>query len=230
MVSFARTFALLALLLTLACSPAAQQAPPRPLTIGIIGASDSVGIGASDPSKTGWVPVLQSMLPSGTRVVNAGIDGARVRTALEQELPVILDVQPDIVAIWISVNDINARTPIAQYERDMNTLLSELSTKTNARLVLANVPNLAALPLYGSVPPESATSISVQWNDVINRVASSYNVVMVDLSAPAYSQELLSNPSYISADGFHPSDDGYKRLAELFYDAFASAKLIPDSR
>ncbi|MFN8532998.1 MAG: GDSL-type esterase/lipase family protein [Dehalococcoidia bacterium] len=200
---------------------AAPAAITRPPVLVAIGASDSVGVGASDPARTGWVPQLHQKLPPDTRLINLGISGAKVADALSQELPVALDVDPDDVVVWIAVNDLLGETPLPDYERDLDLLLGALTGRTRARVYVANVPNLGALPnapglaaSSGINPARIARAVG-EWNDVIARVVARHNATLVDLSAGW--QELAENPGYISADGFHPSDDGYARLADLFW-------------
>src|SRR5262249_9387491 len=118
----------------------------KPLVFVAIGASDAVGIGASDPAKTGWVPRLYQMLPAGTRLINLGISGATVQDAIDSELPVAIDTDPDLIVVWLAVNDIRAEVPLDTYDQNLDALLRNLTTKTKAKIVVANVPALTALP------------------------------------------------------------------------------------
>ena len=192
----------------------------RPRLLVAIGASDAVGIGASDPARTGWVPQLHQRLPAGTRLVNLGISGARVVDALAQQLPVAVDLAPDYVVIWIAVNDLIAGTPLHAYERDLDLLLAEL-TSTRAKLFVANIPNLGGLPRAAGHDPQRVAATINQWNAAIARVAESHGATVVDLATGW--QELADNSAYVSADGFHPSDAGYRRIAELFWSAMEAA-------
>ncbi|GIW05903.1 MAG: hypothetical protein KatS3mg060_0708 [Dehalococcoidia bacterium] len=215
--------ALLVVVLLAGCTvpEAAPSAVARPPVLVAIGASDAVGVGASDPSRHGWVPQLHQKLPVGTRLVNLGISGARIADALAQELPVAVDVSPDYVVIWIAVNDLIAGTPLPAYERDLDLLLGELSTRTSARLFIANIPNLGALPAAAGLDQRQVAAVVAEWNTVIARVATEHGATVVDLAAGW--QELADNPGYLSADGFHPSDEGYRRIADLFWVAMDAA-------
>jgi acyl-CoA thioesterase-1 len=221
---FSRAWLGLALLLLLVggcVGQAGTDLPARPPVLVAIGASDAVGVGASDPAQRSWPVLLQQFLPAGTRLVNLGIAGARVADALEQGLPVALDANPDYVVLWIAVNDLVAGTPLPDYERDLNALLSQLATSTRARLFLANVPNLTALPRVLGRDPATLEETIAAWNAVIARAAATHGAVLVDLAADG--GELAQNPTYLSADGFHPSDAGYRRIAERFWQAMATA-------
>src|SRR5205085_9577223 len=121
------------LTLTSACAARAQAA--RPLTYVAIGASDAVGVGARDPVTDGWVPRLGAHLGSQTRVVNLGVSGSTLAQAIDEQLGPALDAQPDIVTVWLAVNDLNARVPLEQYAVDLDNLLGQLEP-THARVVV----------------------------------------------------------------------------------------------
>lgn len=200
----------LAALLTLACSAAAQ---PRPLTYVAIGASDAVGIGASNPETNGWVPRFASRLGSNVHVVNLGVSGSTLSQALQEQLGPAVDAQPDLITVWLAVNDLNARVSLDQYAVDLDTLLGELE-QTHARVLVGNVPDLAALAAYRGVDPEPLRVEVDAWNNVIADAVARHGATLVDLHGQW--QEVAQHPEYVSADGFHPSDEGYQALADLF--------------
>lgn len=216
-----------ALALTACASRDDPSASGRPLVLVAIGASDAVGVGASDPERTGWVPQVHQKMPTGTRLVNLGIAGARIADVLVHQLPVALDVAPDYVVIWIVVNDLVAGTPLVEYERDLDHLLGELMARTSARVFLANVPNLGALPAAAGRDQRHLADVVGEWNAAIARVAVRHGATVVDFTDGW--AELAANPGYVSDDGFHPSDAGYRRIAELFWTAM-EATVAADRR
>src|SRR5947208_9135743 len=80
---------------------AGQSEAARPLVYVALGASDSVGVGAANPAQESWVAQFHRRLPPGTRLVNLGVSGFKLRQALDQTLPVALDAKPDLVTIWL---------------------------------------------------------------------------------------------------------------------------------
>src|SRR5499427_10197509 len=127
--------ALLGLLAATAC--AVQGQAVRPITYVALGASDAVGIGATNPETDGWVPRFGARLGSNVRVVNLGVSGSTLSQALQEQLGPALDAQPDVVTVWLAVNDLNARVPLEQYAADLDTLLGELDA-THARVLVGN--------------------------------------------------------------------------------------------
>src|SRR5262245_8261036 len=93
----------------------AAESAPRPLTYVAIGASDSAGVGANAPDQDSWPAVIARKLPAGSRLVNLGVSGSLLHQAIDQQLPVALDSGPDLVTVWLAVNDYAARVPLGRY-------------------------------------------------------------------------------------------------------------------
>lgn len=203
-------FVLLSVCLVGACS---VQAQPRPLTYVAIGASDAVGIGASNPDTDGWVPRFGSHLGSNVRLVNLGVSGSTLAQALQEQLGPALDAQPDVITVWLAVNDLNARVPLEQYAAELDDLLGQLE-QTHARVLVGNVPDLSALAAYRGIDPAPLRAEVDAWNAVIADTTTRHGDTLVDLHA--HWQEIAQHPEYLSADGFHPSNDGYQALADVF--------------
>ena len=115
-----------------------RAAPPR--TYVAIGASDAVGVGANDPATEGWVPRLAQLLGPDTRLRNLGVSGTLIRTALQDQVPAAVREQPDLVTVWLAVNDLDAHTSLASYSADLDSLLFTLARQTHASVLVANVP------------------------------------------------------------------------------------------
>ena len=196
----------------MACRPStAETTAARPLTYVAIGASDSAGVGAAMPERESWPAVLHRRLPDGSRLVNLGINGSLLRQALDQQLPVALDSAPDLITVWLAVNDYGARVPLEPYLADLSTLLSELRSKTRATVLVGNIPDLGAIPAAGRFDLRFVD----RWNAGIDEIVRRHEATLVDLRTTW--QEVREHPEYISSDGFHPSTAGYRRLAEVFY-------------
>lgn len=196
---------------TVACTPRAQAA--QPITYVAIGASDAVGVGAANPEQDGWVPQFGARLGPDTRVVNLGVSGSTLAQALQEQLGPALDAQPDVVTVWLAVNDLNARVPLEQYAADLDTLLGSLES-THARVLVGNVPDLTALAAYEGMDQNQVNDEVARWNAVIADATARHGDTLVDLYA--HWQEISDHPEYLSADGFHPSTEGYQALADVF--------------
>ena len=203
-------------------------AEPRPLVYAAIGASDVVGVGATDPSTESWVNALHSMMPSGTRFVRLGRGGITLREANMVEVPQAVAARPDIVTLWNCVNDALRGVPLADYIKDLRSALNMLTKGTDATIVVLNVPDISSL-MTGNVDSQQATMIRggiQQWNKAIAETAAEYGdrVRVVDLFSA--SDEIAEHPEYISPDNFHPSTTGYHRLAEVVWQTIEREQLL----
>jgi lysophospholipase L1-like esterase len=208
-----------ALATSVGCQPSAAQAQ-KPITYVAIGASDAVGIGAADPRTEGWVPRFGGRLGGNVRVVNLGVSGSTLSQALDEQLGPALDAHPDVVTVWLAVNDLNAGVSLEEYAANLDSLLGQLET-THARVLVGNVPDLRSLAVYRGVDPGVLEGEVDRWNAAIADVAARHGATLVDLFGRW--QEVADHPEYISTDGFHPSSEGYARLADVFGEALDAA-------
>ena len=205
---------------TATAQPTKSSPVQQSITYVALGASDAVGVGSNAPGSQGYVPLVAAHLPKGSRLINLGVSGIRLHEALTEELPLAISTSPDLVTIWLVANDFVGDVSYNAYMRDLNTLLQQLHTRTHARIVMANLPDLTRLPAFAdSTAAQKARMLQAirQWNAGIASKATSYGVVLVDLFSQG--SRLTAHPEYVSGDGFHPSAAGYAQLADLFWQA-----------
>lgn len=197
----------------------ASQATANPyaLTYVAIGASDAFGIGTDDPTQDSWPNVLAGelgYLRATVHLVNLGIPGITVSGAESAELPIALDAHPDIVTVWLAVNDLADHVPLATYTSQLNDLLATLRAQTHARVYVGNLPDLTQLPYFATMDQAALRETVAAWNAAIARVVQRNGATLVDLHA--YSNELAQNPQFLAPDGLHPSTLGAQELAAVF--------------
>jgi lysophospholipase L1-like esterase len=201
--------------------PATSPPVSKQLTYVAIGASDTFGFGTPDPYTQNWATDLAARLGPGYRLINLGIPGIIVHQALHIELPVALDAHPDLVTVWLAVNDIIDHVPVTSYASDLDTLLGRLqSGAPHVRIAVANVPDLILLPYFYHHTGFNAQLLQEQilaYNTAIASVVNRHHAILIDLSQ--YSDELARHPEYVSADGLHPTVAGYEQIASIFYQA-----------
>jgi lysophospholipase L1-like esterase len=158
--------------------------------------------------------VLSHDLGGSVHLVNLGIPGITVAGARKEELPVAVDAHPDVVTVWLAVNDMAASVPLETYREQLNELLHSLKQNTHARIFVGNLPDLTLLPYFSGANQTVLRATVQAWNDTIAEVAAANGATLVDL----YSgwQELATHPEYLAIDGLHPSTIGARRLAALF--------------
>lgn len=206
-----------------ACGPAPRPAAKihqlasstRDFTYVAIGASDAFGVGTDDPADDNWPTVLSHLLGSDTHLINLGIPGETVAEARRTELPVALDAKPSLVTVWLGVNDIVQSVSIPEYEAQLEALLRSLQQQTHAHVFVGNIPDLSLLSFFAGYDQTALQATISRWNAAIAQAAAATGASLVDLYAGW--NELAAHPEYIAGDGLHPSTEGAKRLAEVFF-------------
>jgi acyl-CoA thioesterase I len=197
----------------------ASRNPPR-AAIAVyvaIGASDSVGYGVPNPTTQGWVPLFAAALPAPTKLVNLGVVSLTLHQAVLVDLPVALDAHPRVVTVWLAVNDLLDRVPLAHYRADLHTLLERLHNGTHARILVGNLPDLTLVPAVASRLGADPGALIADWNAAIAAETGAAGATLVDLHSQW--RDLAAHPDYVGPDGLHPSVGGYARLAQIFESA-----------
>jgi len=223
------------------------EAPGPRLTYVAVGASETVGYGAEDPLSQAWPQVLfRTALPRDTTFLNLGIPGETVQGALEDEVPAALRLAPDLVTVWLNVNDVLRGVSPADYERQLTTLVARLRRGGRTTVLLADTPPLDRLPAYlaclpspppGSGPcrlppglsapaPELVRAVVAAYGVAAARVATAQRAVLVRLYPVAMQARQRGEEDQLyGPDGFHPSTEGHRRVAAAFAAALAGVRL-----
>ena len=221
------------------CASAAPEVEPAdddgaPFTYVSVGASETVGEGATRPSQEAWTNVLyRGAMPRAATFVNVGVSGSTVRQALDRQLPRAAGENPQLVTVWLNVNDIIRFVPVADYERDLAALVSGLRRGGQTQVLVANTPPVEDFPVVRAcmpdpppgIPcrlpirlpgPEPVMALVQQYNDAIARVVAQEGAVLVDLQRAGVGARGGRLPTYFASDGFHPSTEGHRAVAEIF--------------
>jgi lysophospholipase L1-like esterase len=221
-----RSTLLLALALTLGAVAWWSRAAVRavePATYVALGASDAVGVGADDPASQGWVPQLYRTLPDSAHLLNLGISGATLADVLRAELPPALDARPRWITLWPGINDLRQGVTLAAFSGNLEQLLHRVDVAQldpPPLVVLLTIPDLRHLHAFRDIAPPELDATVRRWNAAITAAAGRHGARVVDLYA--HGPDLAAHPDYISADGFHPSSSGYRRIAEIAAPALRS--------
>jgi lysophospholipase L1-like esterase len=117
---------------------------------------------------------------------------------------------------------------VRQWGTDYEDMIRRIRDRApNARIVVLNLPNLAAAPYLASNPLDEKRlmqRVAVGLSDRANALRSS-NVLVVDLMCDAR----MYQASNYSSDGFHPNDAGYAIIAELTFPALANGTVSTPS-
>ena len=187
-----------------------------------IGASDTVGVGSSDPANGSWPARVAARLPAPTSYTNLGVSGSIASQAAREQLPTAMSLKPQLVTVWLAVNDLNASVTAADYGTALRSVVEPIVRGTEARIFVGSVPDLRTVPAYASQDQAGLLARINAYNAAITALAAVYKdrIVVVDLFTGSAA---LTSTITVSADGFHPSDDGYKLIADRFLAAIAKS-------
>jgi len=219
-------FTVLAALLATACAtgrPESVRTLPADRSAAVLyvalGDSTVEGVGATSPDRN-YVSRLHERLRTvypSARVVNLGAGGATSADVLLRQLDRAIGLRPHLVTLSIGPNDITTRVPVATYERNLETILGRLRYETTAVAVVNLIPDLAVTPRFNrSRLREAVGRQTIVFNEALERKGRAHGAELVNLYT-ASQREVPLQPELISADGYHPSDAGYARWAELVW-------------
>lgn len=200
-----------------------NESPPGPAPRYVaIGASETVGVGSDDPVREAWPQVFyRTALPVGATYVDLGIPGATVADAIRQEAPDALALRPDLVTVWLNVNDIREGVAVSTYESELLQLVTELRGGGRTKVLVANTPPMDHLPAILQVVPAAALpdlrATIDAYNAAIATVASRTGAVVVDLHSVG--EASIRDGTFghlLASDGFHPNDAGHRAVAAAF--------------
>ncbi len=156
-------------------------------------------------------------------VVNAGRsgEGAADSATLPRFIEAVNTHRPDVVLILTGYNDLLGLGPLGVNATGAIAAVNALAAEArgrSARVFIGTVtPNRPGL--RRSIP----TSVLQSFNERLVGVARGEGAVLVDL----YAALAADVNTYIGADGLHPTEEGYRRMAEVFFAAIRDDLELP---
>ncbi|PWH05364.1 lysophospholipase [Brachybacterium endophyticum] len=160
----------------------------------------------------------------GSTVVNTGIGGDRVRDLVSRFDPDCLDHAPDVVTIYVGVNDTWRRydsddaTSADDFEAEYRYLLDQLSA------IRPGTPVILILPFVADIDEEKAR----YHEDLDEKVARVRDLAREFGHAIVDTEEILERayadghtPATIAEDGVHPSIAGHRLIADAWLQSYA---------
>jgi lysophospholipase L1-like esterase len=192
-----------------------------PIVYVALGDSTGSGVGATEG---GYVARLFKRLTEprpGSELLNLCVSGATSEDVLRAQLQPGVDRLPQLVTLGIGINDIGHGFTIEQFAKNYDEILTTLKEKTQAEIVVTNIPDVSSAPrIPSSMRPEYQRQIE-RFNERLEEIARRHGVTLFDIHSITR-RELPSHPEYFSSDGFHPSDQGYELWAEEMWPTLAN--------
>jgi acyl-CoA thioesterase I len=186
-----------------------------------LGDSYTIGTGASSAAQS-WPAIVAARLAEQTggqvELTNPAINGFTTQDLIEDELPQVSRLKPNLITILIGVNDlVRERTP-EDYRTSLVRIYDEVRNEKalEGRVFAVSIPNWSVVPAareYGD--PEQIRHLTDAFNDVAREEATARVFGWIDITAASLSG--LGSPGWISADGLHPGDRQYAAWAEVIW-------------
>lgn len=184
-----------------------------------LGDSTAQGIGASGPER-GYVGLIAERLRAASgrpvQVVNLSRSGARVRDVVDEQLPRLVGLSPDLVTVGVGANDITDYDA-GRFRLDIDALIAALPEGT----VVGDVPWF----MHGGTGRKSGQAATY----VATR-AGARGLAVARLHRAMRDRGWKSMLTDFAPDWFHPNDRGHRRWADAFWEAIDVAPLGREGR
>lgn len=187
-----------------------------------LGDSQSEGLWDGDDATGvyGFADRLAAQLDAhypGLRYANLAIRGKRIRDVIDEQLPLAMTMQPDLITSCIGMNDVTR--PGSLFDRALADLdyLHQVLAQSGATVVTTTFPDLVRILPVGRLIAKRVVEI----NGIIRAAAHQHGFRLVDL----YYAPSMNDPDIWSDDRVHGSPRGH----QLFTAAAAEALNLPGS-
>ena len=195
-----------------------------------------VGVPSGDtliyPKYTGFITLLKKDIEDDIELIGKGVGGNKVSNLLERYKKDVLSLNPDIVFIYIGINDVwhkysfGTGTDIIFYENGLRKIIADLKNK-GAKVILCTPTvigeNKGEFTLVNEFKDIETMEIMNgdldAYSDVIRKLSSELNTDLLDLREIFMNYISENNPNNESSgittyDGVHLNDLGNKLIAD----------------
>ena len=188
------------------------------------------------PKHTGFITFLADTVIEKTKLIGKGIGGDKVSDLLTRYKKDVIDLDPDIVFIYIGINDVwhkydfGTGSDIDLYENGLRQIISEIQ-KNGSKVVLCtptvigeNYGDFTLANQYVELYRDAKAMESINndldaFSDIVRKLSSEYNTGLIDLRKIFMSYISENNPSnkpsgILTYDGVHLNDKGNKLIAD----------------
>lgn len=172
---------------------------------------DSYTIGTSVAEAERWPNQLAERVGKLDLVGNPAVNGYTSADLIDEELPLLDGLQPELVTVLIGVNDVVQGVSDLHYAGNVAIILEELRTRLPAERILC-----VATPDYTLTPQGAGFGDPAQQSDAIVRVNAILREACEARGMPfvpeifEISQMVRDDPSMVASDGLHPSGAQYR--------------------
>ncbi len=171
-----------------------------------MGDSTAAGVGASGARFA--IPTrVAAGLEVPIDVIGLGVSGDRIKDVLDDQVPRLDGLQPDVVLVSIGANDATHLTPRDDFRRRYEQMLA--AVPDGAVVVVLGVPDMGAPPRLAQPLRAIAGFRGRQLDTLVREAAAEAGALYVDIAGETGPTMRADTARYFAADRYHPSDDGY---------------------
>jgi lysophospholipase L1-like esterase len=169
-----------------------------------------------EPLDACWVRrVAHDLAPTHHVVLHSvAVGGAKSADVLREQLEPALELRPDIALVSVGANDALRATPVARFERELNTIVGALAATVSRGVAVTGVGDLGTIPRLPSIPRAYARVRGRSFDRATQRVVATYpNVRKAITWGPTWGP-FEHDPAMFAGDLFHASAEGHGIFAE----------------
>jgi acyl-CoA thioesterase-1 len=171
---------------------------------------DSYTIGTSVNTAESWPSQLVARVADLELVANLGVNGYTSADLIDDELPSLAGLRPDVVTLLIGVNDVVQGVPEEQYRANVEEILDHvLALVPSDRLLCVATPDYTVTPQGGAFGLPAQQEAGIERVNAILQSACEGRGVRFVPEIFAISQAAATDPSSVAGDGLHPSGAQY---------------------
>ena len=176
-----------------------------------LGDSTAAGVGASGADQAVPRRVARG-LNRPVEVVSRAVSGARIDDVVDEQIPGIAALRPDVVLVSIGANDVVHLTSKASFRSSYRDLVE--AVPDGARLVLLGVPDMGAPSRYLQPLRGIAGWRGHVLDSVTREIAREAGALYVDIAGETGPAMRADRARTFAVDRYHPSDAGYALWAQ----------------
>ncbi|MDQ3681330.1 MAG: SGNH/GDSL hydrolase family protein [Actinomycetota bacterium] len=196
-----------------------------------LGDSTAAGVGASDPDRSLPLQVAAG-LGRPVEVVVLARSGARLGDVLDDQLPRVAALDPDVVVVSIGANDVVHLTTKSRFTSRYRRLLDQLRPSvtgpsvTGPSVVVLGIPDMGAPPRFAQ-PLRAVAGWRGRALDhgIREAVAGRSEVRHVDIAGRTGPGMRRDPDRYFALDRYHPNEAGYGLWAGAVLEVLRSVLL-----
>jgi lysophospholipase L1-like esterase len=196
-----------------------------PLHMAVLGDSLAYGTGAGGPQHGFAYRLYQRLREgrAGSSYANYAVPGATLGDVTALQTRRLRTAHASLVLVVAGANNLLQTQNVAAFGSKYGRMLDAVrASAPHARIVAAGMPDVSQTLHVPEFAKAAAMALCASVNEEMRRSAAAHGAIFLDLFAMT-NAPVNHGARYLSADGFHPSADGYAAIAKAAYPVLQAA-------